>query len=99
LRSPFWMNDIALRSDDEVAAISIEAAGVLLAELDWYLVGAVARGGEVELDGLDDPVTTLAEARAAGHALTPDKVRLAIELTAGEKRNVSSRYYSSSPKD
>jgi hypothetical protein len=55
---------------------------------DWYLVAAVVRGHLVELHGLDNHVMTLGEVKARGHALTPDDVRLAIELTPTEKRKL-----------
>ena len=55
---------------------------------DWYLVAVVARGdGKYEVHGLEDHMT-LKDARAAGDALTPDEMRLAMELTPREKRKL-----------
>jgi hypothetical protein len=54
---------------------------------DWYFVAAVIRGRDVELHGLgDDDALTLGDLRTMGHSLDLDERRLAVELTAREKR-------------
>jgi hypothetical protein len=73
----------------------VHAMGCLQSELgqaihkhpEWYLVGAVVRGDSVQLHGLDESsAVTLGEVGAAGEALSPDEVRLAVEFTPAEKR-------------
>ena len=49
---------------------------------------AVVDGRDVKLHGLADPVITLAEVEAGGDALTADDMRLALELTPHEKREM-----------
>ena len=60
----------------------------MLEHPDWYLVVAVVSGRDVKLHGLADPVITLAEIEAGGDALTADDMRLALELTPHEKREM-----------
>jgi hypothetical protein len=56
---------------------------------DWYLVTVVPRGGdEFEVIGLNSERVTLGELNADMTSLALNEIRLAIELTDREKRNM-----------
>ena len=86
---PWWSEGPHIEMDGH--SYYVHAMGCLRSQLgqvmdehpDWYLVAAYVRGRQVEIHGLDDSLMTLAEVQAKGRDLTPDEMRLAMELTAG----------------
>jgi hypothetical protein len=74
----------------------VHARGCLYSQLgqamqdhpDWYLIGAVVQGRRVQIRGLDDVLITLGEIQALSATLSADEMRLAIELTPAEKREL-----------
>jgi hypothetical protein len=89
---PWWFEGPHVEKDGR--RYYVHAMGCFQAELgramdehpDWYLIGAIVRRDRVYLRGLDHPLITLAEVSRASDSLSPDQIRLALELTPAEKR-------------
>lgn len=91
---PWWFEGPHIEQDGRryyahaMGCFEAELGHAMLEHPDWYLIAAYTHGRQVELHGLDDRAITLAEVRAAGDALTPDQLRVAIEMTSREKRKM-----------
>ena len=92
---PWWFDGPHIEMSGR--AYYVHALGCFASELGratrehpgWYLVVVASRGGrEYEIHGLHSDLVTLGEISERAVDLSPDEIRLAIELTPREKRQM-----------